>query len=392
MIFLLLRNDFLGSPFWQSRDRIFFRLGIVYPGTLEYNQAMEFKGQNILSTRQFDKKGLEELFERAMEMEKIVKRQRGRDDCYERINRKRSGDSEKKGKGFSKLFDGEILATLFFEPSTRTRFSFETAFLRLGGKVISGADMISNSSITKGETLYDTGKVVSQLADLIVMRHPLAGSVEELARGANPGWCGGKNSQSSQVINAEKGGVPVINAGDGPNQHPTQALLDVYTIWKEFDGRLDGLTVGMIGDLKYGRVPHSQCDLLRHWKVKFIFVSPKALAMPSDVKESLSASKREFFETEKLEKVIGRMDVICATRIQAERFKSAKEAERYEGVYVIDRKMMVRAKKSAILMHPLPRVSEVAVEVDSDPRAKYFKQVRNGLAVRMALLAMVMGR
>jgi aspartate carbamoyltransferase len=252
--------------------------------------------------------------------------------------------------------------------------------------------MISNSSITKGETLYDTGKVVSQLADLIVMRHPLAGSVEELARGANPGWCGGKNSQSSQVINAEKGGVPVINAGDGPNQHPTQALLDVYTIWKEFDGRLDGLTVGMIGDLKYGRVPHSQCDLLRHWKVKFIFVSPKALAMPSDVKESLSASKREFFETEKLEKVIGRMDVICATRIQAERFKSAKEAERYEGVYVIDRKMMVRAKKSAILMHPLPRVSEVAVEVDSDPRAKYFKQVRNGLAVRMALLAMVMGR
>jgi aspartate carbamoyltransferase catalytic subunit len=304
---------------------------------------MKFKGQDILSTKQFDKKGMEVLFKRALKFEK---------------------------KMAAGLFSGKILATLFFEPSTRTRFSFESAFLRGGGSVISGADMMNTSSIKKRETLYDTGKVVSCFADIIVMRHPEAGSVVELARGAS---------------------VPVINAGDGSNQHPTQALLDVYTMWKEFGGRLSGKVIGMVGDLKNGRVPHSQCDLLRHWNVKFVFVSPKALRMPSGIVRELREAGREVVEVEKLEGVIGGMDVICATRIQEERFASAKEAAKYRGVYVIDKDMMKKAKKSAILLHPLPRVDEIAVEVDSDPRARYFEQVKNGVFVRMALMAEVMG-
>ena len=326
---------------------------------------MKFKDEDILSTRQFDKKGMEVLFGKVLAMEKILKGQKG-------------------GGSFAKLFDGKILATLFFEPSTRTRFSFETAFLRLGGEVISGADMMMTSSVKKRETLYDTGKVVSKFADIIVMRHPLAGSVAELAKGAS---------------------VPVINAGDGANQHPTQALLDVYTMWKEFGGKLDGKVIGMVGDLKYGRVPHSQCDLLRHWNVKFVFVSPKALVMPDWIVRELKGSGRKVVECEKLGDVIGDMDVICATRIQEERFASAGEAEKYKGIYVINRAMMKKAKKGvrggagagagvstgAILLHPLPRVDEIAVEVDNDPRARYFEQVGNGVAVRMALMAEVLG-
>lgn len=313
---------------------------------------MKFKGQNILSTKQFDKSGMEVLFKRALQMEKVL-------------------ISQKKGNAFARLFDGKILATLFFEPSTRTRFSFETAFLRLGGKVISGADMMTNSSIRKKETLFDTGKVVSRYADVVAMRHPEAFSVAELARGT---------------------AIPVINAGDGANQHPTQALLDVYTMWKAFKGKLDGKTIGMVGDLKYGRVPHSQCDLLKHWKVKFIFVSPKALQMPVDVKKDIISADLKFEESSGLSDVIGKMDVICATRIQEERFASAKEAAKYKGIYIIDRNMMKKAKKSALLLHPLPRVDEISVEVDNDPRARYFEQVSSGLAIRMALMALVLGK
>jgi len=329
--------------------------------------------RNILSTKQFDKKGMEVLFERALEFER------------EMAGRVSGTKQKNNAKPFSKLFENKILATLFFEPSTRTRFSFESAFLRGGGKVISGADMMNTSSVKKRETLYDTGKVVSKFADIIVMRHPSAGSVEELARGSS---------------------VPVVNAGDGPNQHPTQALLDVYTMWKEFGGKLDGKVIGMVGDLKYGRVPHSQCDLLRHWKVRFVFVSPKALRMPSDIVKELKSSGHDVIECSSLKDAIGEMDVICATRIQEERFASAREAAKYRGVYVIDEAMMRRAKggaggsangsagklvsgsakKSAILLHPLPRVDEITVEVDSDPRARYFEQVENGVVVRMALM------
>lgn len=311
---------------------------------------MNFKSQNILSTNQFDKGAMLTLFEKAQRMEKVL-------------------DGQKKGKGFADNFDGKVLATLFFEPSTRTRFSFETAFLRLGGRVVSGADMMVTSSVRKKETLSDTGKAISQYSDLIVMRHPQAGSVAELADGSD---------------------VPVINAGDGANQHPTQALLDVYTIWKEKKGKLNGLTVGMVGDLKYGRVPHSQCDLLRHWNIKFVFVAPKALSMPSALVKYLDSEGCDVSQSAKLDKVIGDMDVICATRIQEERFESEKEAEKYRGMCVIDGAMMKNVKDDALLMHPLPRVDEIAKEVDSDPRAYYFEQVRNGLALRMALMSLIL--
>ncbi|MFA6992059.1 MAG: aspartate carbamoyltransferase [Candidatus Gracilibacteria bacterium] len=310
---------------------------------------MKFKGEHILSTKQFDKDGLIELFELAKKMEKVIEKSKG-------------------GKQ-SKILEGRVMATLFFEPSTRTRFSFETAMNRLGGRVISNFDMMNSSSVKKRETLKDTGKVVSQMADIIAMRHPEPGSVDELASTSD---------------------VPVMNAGDGPNQHPTQALMDLYTIWKEF-GRITGLTVGMVGDLKYGRVPHSQCDLLRHFNVKFVFVAPNALKMPTEIVKELKASGSEVFETENLEEVIGDMDVIAMTRIQEERFSSKSEYEKYANVYVLNKKLMAGAKDNSIVIHPLPRVNEIGAEVDKDPRAKYFEQVKNGVAIRMALLAKVLG-
>lgn len=338
------------------------------------NLLVKLKHQNIVSAAQFDKRTMETLFRRALKMEKVVEAQMGYAGKW---MGGRGGDA--KGGGFLKLMDGKILATLFYEPSTRTRMSFESAFLRLGGKVVSGADMAGNSSVRKGESLYDTGRVVSEFADLIVVRHPEAGSVVEIARGA----------KDAGDVNGYV--VPVLNAGDGIGDHPTQALLDVYTIWKEFGGKLDKLVIGMVGDLKNGRVPHSQCELLKHWNVEFVFVSPKALAMPWNVKDDLTAVERKFVETENLAMVIGGMDVICATRIQAERFKTQKEYLKYKGVYIIDSVMMKKVKKKALLLHPLPRVDEISVDVDRDPRAKYFEQVGNGLCLRMALMAEVMG-
>ncbi len=307
---------------------------------------MDFKGQSIISTKQFDKDSLLELFELAKKMEEILDNG-GRKD----------------------LLHGKILATLFFEPSTRTRFSFETAMLRLGGKVISNADMMSTSSLKKRETLEDTGKVLSQMADIIAMRHPEAGSVAKLA---------------------SKSDVPVINGGDGSAEHPTQGLLDVYTIWKEF-GKFDGLTIGVYGDLKYGRAPHSHCDLLSNFDTKFIFVSPEALKYPPEIVEEFKQGGHGVIETEDLKSVIGDMDVVSCTRVQEERFETKEEYEKYAGVYVLDKELAEKVKKDAIIIHPLPRVDEIAVEVDSDPRVKYFEQVRNGVAIRMALMLMVLG-
>ncbi|MBP9770643.1 aspartate carbamoyltransferase [Candidatus Gracilibacteria bacterium] len=305
---------------------------------------MKFKGQHILSTQQFDKEGLLSLFAEAKKMEKLVK----------------------SGK-FGKEMDGKIMATLFYEPSTRTRFSFEAAMLRLGGRVVSNADMMQTSSVRKLETLEDTGKVVSQIANVIAMRHPEKGSVGFLA---------------------EHSDVPVINAGDGGAEHPTQALLDLYTIWKE-KGKIDGLTIGMVGDLKYGRVPHSQAALLKYFKVKLILVSPPNLKMPPGVLEDLKGSDCCFEETGNFGDKIGEMDVIGMTRIQKERFENLKEYERAAGFFVLDKVLMNKAKKNAIIIHPLPRVDEIAVEVDTDPRARYFHQVGNGVAIRMALLKKV---
>jgi aspartate carbamoyltransferase catalytic subunit len=307
---------------------------------------MKFHLQNILSTAQFDRSGLEELFDFAFRLEKAF--------------------SE---GGSSSVMSGKVMASLFFEPSTRTRFSFETAMIKLGGGVVSNFDMMNTSSLKKRESLRDTGKVVSKMVDVIVIRHPEAGSVDEIALGSE---------------------CPVINAGDGSAQHPTQALLDLYTIWKE-KGRLDGLTVGMIGDLKNGRVPHSQCDLLKHFNVKFVFVSPKELKMPEGVVSGLLKEGREIVETENLNEVISDLDVIAMTRIQEERFSSNEVFKKYFGFYVLNDGLMKIAKKDSIIIHPLPRVDEISVEVDDDPRAKYFEQVKNGVFVRMALLCKVFG-
>lgn len=306
---------------------------------------MEFKGQHILSTKQFNKEDLLAVFEEARKMEEVLAR------------------------GGSDLMKGKLMATLFFEPSTRTRFSFEAAMHRLGGCVISNPDMMTTSSLKKLESLIDTGKTVSRMADIIIMRHPEAGTVHELA--------------TSSI-------VPVINAGDGPAEHPTQALLDLYTIWKE-KGRLDGLTIGMIGDLKNGRVPHSQCRLLKHFDVKFIFVSPGALKMPDEIVQELKENSREMRMTENIEDAILEMDVIGMTRVQKERFSTEEEYQKYAGIFVLNGELMKKAKRDSIVIHPLPRVDEIAAEVDSDPRAKYFEQVHNGVVVRMALLAKVLG-
>jgi len=307
---------------------------------------MKFYKENILSTKQFDKNSLIELFRNTQIMEEILSKDK---PC--------------------KIAEGKILATLFFEPSTRTRFSFETAMNRLGGRVISNSDMLKTSSAVKMESLEDTGKVVSQMADVIAMRHPESGSVFKLA---------------------SKSDVPVINAGDGSSEHPTQALLDVYTIWKKYK-KLDGLTIGIIGDLKYGRVPHSQVDLLRNFDVKFIFVAPDALKMPRDIFNKLRDDGFEIKETEDLGEVIADMNVISMTRIQKERFDSEREYEKYKGVYVLDKTLMKMAKKDSIIIHPLPRVDEISPELDDDSRAKYFEQVGNGVAIRMALMCSVLG-
>lgn len=300
--------------------------------------------QHLLSTKQFSKEDLLSLFEEAQEMEKILE------------------------IGGENLLQGKIMATLFFEPSTRTRFSFETAMLRLGGKVISNADMLATSSTRKQETLEDTGKTVSQMADVIVMRHPEAGTVERLARFSD---------------------VPVINAGDGGNDHPTQGLLDLYTIWKE-KGAIDGLTVGIVGDLKFGRVVHAQCRLLSHFDVNFVLVSPKGLEIPSDLAQELNGKNKKIELAEDLADVIEKLDVISMTRVQEERFKDRAEYEKYADAYVLDKKLMDKAKNNAIVIHPLPRVHEIATEVDSDPRAKYFEQPKNGVVVRMALLKQIL--
>ncbi len=306
---------------------------------------MALKGKHILSTGQFDKKSLLGLFEEAKKMEKVIANAR-------------------KGKE-SKILAGKIMATLFFEPSTRTRFSFETAMLRLGGRVVSNADMTQTSSVKKMETLEDTGKVVSQMVDVIAMRHPEPGSVALFSKYSD---------------------VPVINAGDGSNEHPTQALLDLYTIWKEF-GRIDGLTIGMIGDLKNSRVQHSQFGLLKNFKVSYVLVSPRGLEMPAQILKEMGAAAKVVLTPEDMVK---KVDVISVSRIQKERFVSEREYKKFAGQFVVDAALMKRARKGAIVMQPLPRVDDIAVEVDIDPRARYFEQVKNGVAVRMALLKKVL--
>ncbi len=269
------------------------------------------------------------------------------------------------GKALDEL-RGRILATLFFEPSTRTRLSFEAAMQRLGGRVLSVSEAKSTSA-SKGETLHDTIRTVDGYADAIVIRHPEIGAAEVAARATSK---------------------PVLNAGDGSGEHPTQSLLDLYTIRKE-QGRVDGLTVALVGDLKHGRTVHSLATLLSRFKVSFLFVAPQALRMPPEVIARVRANGASFRETDDLGRALAESDVAYMTRIQRERFADPAEYDRLKDAYVLTRAGMAKAKASITVMHPLPRVNEIATDVDDLPGAAYFRQSANGVPVRMALLALL---
>ena len=264
--------------------------------------------------------------------------------------------------------DGKVLATLFYEPSTRTQMSFQTAMLRLGGSVI-GFDNPQNSSVAKGESLKDTITVVSGYADIIAMRHPAEGS-----------------ARAASVFSS----VPVINGGDGGHFHPTQTLADVITLSKE-KGRLNNLTIGLCGDLLNGRTVHSLIKTMSHFENnKFILISTKALSVPNYIKEILNNSHCEYKEVQNLKEVIGELDVLYMTRIQQERFASEQEYKEQKGVYILDTYKMELAKKDMIVLHPLPRVDEIEEAVDFDPRACYFKQAVYGMYGRMALIYLLL--
>lgn len=274
------------------------------------------------------------------------------------------------GKGDNSL-RGKIMAALFYEPSTRTRFSFESAMLRLGGDVITTENAREFSSAAKGETLEDTIRVMNYYADIIVLRHYEKGASERAAAVSE---------------------IPIINAGDGTGQHPTQALLDLYTIKRELN-KIDGLTIAMAGDLKNGRTVRSLAYLLGKYKeIKIFFVSPRELKIGDNIKNYLKKHSIKFKETESLEEIIKVVDVLYQTRIQKERFKSKKEYEKFKGRYVITRKVANTMKQKSIIMHPLPRVDEISPEVDSLAKAIYFKQAQYGLLVRMALLKFMLSK
>ncbi|MGN1416539.1 MAG: aspartate carbamoyltransferase [Oscillospiraceae bacterium] len=270
---------------------------------------------------------------------------------------------------YSKACEGKIMATLFYEPSTRTQMSFQTAMLRLGGTII-GFDNPATSSVAKGENLKDTTKIVSGYADIMVMRNPMEGSAKAAALSAD---------------------CPIINAGDGRHLHPTQTLTDLLTLYKE-KGRLDNLTVGLCGDLLNGRTVHSLCKALSAFKGNsFVMISTPKLRMPVYVKDILNAAGCKFTEVDSIEECIGSLDVLYMTRIQRERFDSEEEYLAQKDVYCLDKRKIAMASKDMIVMHPLPRVDEIAMEVDEDPRAGYYKQAKYGMYVRMALIIIMLG-
>jgi aspartate carbamoyltransferase len=267
------------------------------------------------------------------------------------------------------LLRGYVLATLFFEPSTRTRLSFEAAMHRLGGSVI-GFSSAESSSTAKGETLADTIRTVDQYADIIAMRHPQIGSAREAAAVAE---------------------APVLNGGDGAGQHPTQALLDLYTIRLE-RGQLDGTTIALVGDLRNGRTVHAGVEVYKHYRCKLLMVAPEPLRMPADLVAKLRGHGVEVEETTDLEAALAQADVLYMTRIQKERFADPAEYERLKNSYILTRDMIQRLRPAVTVLHPLPRVNEIATDVDSLPGAAYFRQVKNGVYIRMALIALVMGK
>ena len=305
-----------------------------------------FYGKDILSVKQFDRADLSYIFGVAHEMREMVTR-----------------------VGSFDLLKGKILANLFYEPSTRTSSSFISAMERLGGSVIS-INEVTYSSVAKGESLPDTIRTLECYADVIVLRHPELGA---------------------SAMAAQYARKPIINAGDGVGEHPTQALLDMFTIVEELR-EVDGLTVTMLGDLKYGRTVHSLAHLLALYNVKINFVSPDILPMPSEIIQELRAGEIELAQYSELADVLPETDVLYVTRVQKERFENPEEYELVKGVYHITPETMTSAKDRMVVMHPLPRVGEISMEVDADPRAAYFRQMEYGQYVRMALLALVLGK
>ncbi len=312
------------------------------------NKIADWYGKDIISVKQFGRDDLEYVFGVAHEMRGMVER-----------------------VGTFDLLKGKILANLFYEPSTRTSSSFTAAMERLGGSVIP-INEVKYSSVSKGESLPDTIRTLECYADVIVLRHPETGSAAIAAKAARK---------------------PVINAGDGVGEHPTQALLDTFTIFEELSaGSVDGMTVTMLGDLKYGRTVHSLARLLSLFNVRINYVSPEILRMPKEVMDEVGAKGIQQAEFNSLTDVLPETDVLYVTRVQKERFEDPADYEKVKGAYVIDPEIMKIAKQDMIVMHPLPRVGEISVDFDADPRAAYFRQMEYGLYVRMALLAMVLGK
>jgi len=304
------------------------------------------KGKDILNTAQFSLQELNLIMNTAANFEKRVK-------CGEIIRN----------------MEGQVVASLFFEPSTRTRLSFETAINRLGARALSMANAAS-SSAAKGESLADTIRTVDGYVDVIVMRHPMKGAAQ---------------------IAADNASHPVINGGDGTGQHPTQALLDIYSIRKE-KGFLGGQTVTFLGDLKNGRTVHSLGYFMTLYKNKMIFVSPESLKMPTEITADLRSRGAEIEETEDLKKALSVSDIVYVTRIQKERFEDLAEYEKVKGSYIINRAIINQAKKGITILHPLPRVDEISTDVDNYEGAAYFRQAHNGVYIRMALLALISGK
>lgn len=305
-------------------------------------KSLEFKDRDIISIKDFSLEDINHVFQVAKTMEPVA------------------------AKG-SSMLKGKILATLFFEASTRTRLSFESAMLKLGGSTIGFAEA-EMASVKKGENLADTVRTVENYADVIAIRHPLEGAAR---------------------LAAEFAKVPIINAGSGAEEHPTQALLDLYTMKKE-KGKIDGLKIALVGDLRYGRTVHSLAYALSLYDIELFLISPETLRMRREVLQTIK-DKIPVTEKTNLEKIIPLVDVLYVTRIQKERFPDPAEYAKVKGSYKIDLQALKDAKKDLIILHPLPRVDEIAPEVDNTQYARYFQQVWNGIAVRMALLALVLG-
>lgn len=306
-----------------------------------------FSDMDILSVDQFDREKLAYIFTRAREMREMVQR-----------------------VGEVDLLKGNVLTALFYEPSTRTSSSFIAAMERLGGAVIPITQGVQFSSVSKGETLADTIRTLEQYSDAIVLRHPQIGAAK---------------------LAADYASVPVINAGDGAGEHPTQALLDLFTIREEL-GKVDGLKVAMVGDLRNGRTVHSLTKLLLHFDISLTFVSPEILRMPLSYMNQVIDKGISVRETHDVADVIENVDVLYVTRVQKERFADLAQYEEVKDHYEITPELMAQAKEDMVVMHPLPRVGEIHYSLDSDPRAAYFRQVQNGMFIRMALLAAVLGK